>query len=1240
MAAFTLDVSPLVDPTHLTHLLIIMNTANMLLGLGGTGAKILCELAELLSQDSRWVAHADTDLYFLLIDTDTGDLEACQGRIRSALKSAYCEVLPLAQNLTTLSPLLSQWCEKFEDLKTSDPSAYAKGMKRFAEHWWFPQDEEPSLNPINAFQAQRVQNIHSGAGQVPAVSHFCTWNRMKEISQAYRDMFQAVQNRRAGGLERNANPVSAPNVFFLGSFAGGTGRGALIPAAFRFKQDFIERFDSTVSPSLYVFDASCFEQILKPSEINTVYMNALSGFSELSAWEEIHKAPPADPSDSLFFLPGPSNPADPEHDLVGFTRIKNAESANFIRPFDTVSLTFRQAERIEASSPDQLYSMVAGALYVRMTQTSVGGRLVNEGRGLISIGSSSCRVDVQSIKNYYRDKARYDTLFRLQAPVDIKDLQARSKEHAAAIIARRAALDDAPASLLLKEVPSEKSKASNIFEMFSFLLMQKDAFGGQAMDALTQALHEQSLSRVEDVLGDSFDSNGILSDGGRIQEFAALFERAIAEYAALGSDTNVKDAATWMDEIVGDIVSCAKRPYESVFAETGSAALAGAVAGLIRDRFNAFCTQDLSRASLIKLLDDREPDLRKKMEDVSGRSGILVGKRFDESEIQMVQGTARQTISLIASMALGLALKSDTGPLAALRKRLTAIETNAKCVVDASKHLIQMIAPDEIEKQRKNCFVTRDADGRPQWHDLTNSLLAYDADQRFVKRIIKPLEPTAADGLFLSVGEFGPAITEILAGDEIPEPRRRAVKNPELLDTMRDTMNRQVRYVMRDPASGVNQDVSSLVQFGPALRELWNAWTDELNSHLQDADFEDLCQKFQNFFGVEPRMTPNRDAVQIDGLLPGIAPDESPILAMAVSLARTCYSFWRLKREVDSVLPHVIIMIPIEIRESELDAWKRILKDRVGGEVDVISNKPITLSNGNKAIFNPFILSAYCSDGTEHLDNIESLTYWSTRPEVKGLMRRIDRPDCLPAQFATARPDDPVPERRSLFEGYRGSGFADPCYLHNPTLRKLRWRPWVDKEQAEEDRRSDEIGHVSLVTLYAVWGPAAFLEGSDFKDKALQVMRNCGWPETSILLLGDKERISLQRFPAKLTATGMSAKSQPMPAGIDYDIGGNIDQSLGNLAQVFMKKRPPRFGEAAGALALFAGAEREFREFCEILGEQCGFHPKKNARAFGDLMRSVADQITQFISTKAPAQDDREVLEKAHVAASGFNAAA
>lgn len=1209
-----------------------MNKANILIGLGGTGAKILCELAELLSQDARWVADSDTDLFFLLLDTDGGDLEKSQRRIQDALPHVYCHAQPLARDLASLSPLLGPWHDKFQALKSHDPEAHDKGIARFAEHWWFPKPEEPTFDPIAAFSAHRVQNIHTGAGQVPAVSHFCAWSRMTDISEAYQKLFNAVTNRRASLVGRGENAIQESNVFFLGSFAGGTGRGALIPSAFRFKQDFYQRFQRTISPSLYVFDASCFEKILKKSELNSVRMNALSGFSELSAWERLHVN--AD-EQVPYFLPSPVNPADPEHDVVGFTRVSKELLRQFIRPFDAVSITCRQAENLEASSPDQLYSMLAGALYVRMSQSSIASGATNEGRSLLSIGSASCRVDVQSIKDYYRQRARYDALFRLQAPTDIATRRDQAEDLADEILERRVGVAQAAHSLLAKEPLLEKSKARNIFEMFTCVLFQQDSFGGIALAALNDALNKQDLDLVEETVADRFDSNRKLGDGDFSKEVSAIFNRAVSEFARLHGSGEFNDCHSWTRTLADDITSCEKRERLSVFARTGSAALAGTVAGVMLERLSSFATHDLSRMELMKLIGDTDPDLPGVVAKVQGRSFVMFGERFDPKEIAEVMETARQTLMLMVAQALGLVLKNDDGPFAGLRATLKRIETNARCLADASAFLIQDINPDELEKARKECFVTRNENGRVKWQDLTNSLLDFDSDQRFVKRIIKPLEPTEKDGLRLTVGEFGPVISEILSGPEIPPENRRAVSNPELTGRIKETLARQVRYVAQSDDAAVQQDVATLVQFGPSIRRLWNAWTEELNHHLQDPDFEPLRQRFQNFFGVEPVITPNRDAVRVDGQFNGVSAQDSPILAMAISLARTCQTFWRLKAAQAAADPHVILMVPVDVADTELAAWTTHLNAEIGGRVDLVRNKTITLPNGNRVSYNPFILSAYCADGTTNFDNIESLSYWSTQPQLKDLMRRIDRTDWVPAQFATNEADDAPPEYRTLYPGYRGSGFADPCYLFNSTLRNARWRPWVEKGERMADAAQDNLGRISLVSLYAVWGPEAFL--GEAKDKGLTFMGNCRWPTNSILETKDKERLALRRFPGLLGSSN-PPRFQATLDGIDYTVGGIVEQSLGNLANVFNgTKKDSRYGTAKSGPALFAAATREFDDFCEEVGDHCGFHPNKNSQAFASLMSQLAERIMSYISDNAPAEDDKAVLVAAHGAALAFS---
>jgi len=1217
-----------------------MAQANILIGLGGTGSKIISKLATFLAQDGKWRSKADTDLYILLIDTDQGDITKFKGLIHAALPQAYLDTVHLSETYATLAPLVAEWSKRISNLEQTNPAQARIALKRFAEHWWFADPDTPSFGD-GVFNASLVDNLTMGAGQVPAIGFLLAWHQLEKVSRAFNNLFDASVMRRGDRLQPDR-----VNSLFFGSLAGGTGRGTLIPLAFRYRMDFNQRFGGDLPlTNLYTFDSTCFEPVATEEEKLPQMMNALSGISEISAWLDLHEeGHQFDESleKLLYRLPSERAPHDPSSDLIHFDNLAEGGRRDMkdmasvaTRPFTAVSFTFRRSPVALTNNPEQLYEMIAAGLYVRLSLSSIDGQHVNRNRRLMAIGASTCRVDESAIAGYFRDKARFECLGRLVSPANSEELRRQATNEAKKVMETMFGAADARGALVIEDLGDGENAglhSASILETTARLLFMGESVGNDALATFENALQKDDYRKAMKVVADQFDVESIVSDPEYAKGVASIFSQAVETYARANPGCGFRNLDEWMDAFVERVVGDdAQRDDPSILGRFGSASLASESADCLLQELDQLA-KTLSIASIESETDERLPDLSLELTKRKGRDALVFGDRFNEGERQELRNIAQEVLRFVFAQAFGSLCASDDGPFGALRSRLRRIRANGAAVADAASRLIQGIDVRSLEDRKKKLFVTRRKDGKVDPKSLENAISQFDDPARFIYRTIKPLEPTDRGGVVLQSGPVIEEVRKVLLGDEIPEEKRDARKNPELTSLIDEAVDRNVRYVYinREGDNIVERNVTERFELASVLRELRNAWLDHFETKIGKPDFHDLCQKYENYFGIAPQLSPNGDSVYLDWQPNRRLEDNAlPVLAMAASLVKTSAPFWQLYEPGEK--PRVVCMIPIAAGDgNQRRTWREAIGGALQGQPtpDLVDNQMEADVNNVMVQHNPFMISCYVSEGCQQFDDIRSLAYWETNVELKKILERIEDPKKLPAVFATARARNAAEEYRQLFDGYRGSGFADSCYLHNPVLRTLRWRPWYPDRDAELN--AGRFASMSWLALYAVYGPAWFIEGASCEAAAQSVMSKWSWPAESILEKGVRENIQIRRMPGTIKNYPEQPSFMENVVGIAYRVGNRVDQGIGNLVEVFMDRKDPRDGTRESSLALRKAIEEEYSCFVDKLGMRGGFNPQLNPQTFIEIVQGVSGRINQLIANSPPgAEHDRAVFEAA-----------
>lgn len=214
-----------------------MTAPTLLIGLGGAGSKIVRRVANMVTPQQR------KRLSFVVLDTDINELR----QIEEANPFIHC-------------------------IQTSDPMTVGEYLTKdiHARDTWFP------VNPILNDKA-----LTEGAGQVRAVSRlaFDTAVRSGKLEKLHRAIQELYK------LEPDV-PEQALRITIVGSLAGGTGSGLILPVAMYIKNYLKNHYrnGSSIVRGFFLLPEVFYSVILSEVERNNLKANAYAALREIDAF--------------------------------------------------------------------------------------------------------------------------------------------------------------------------------------------------------------------------------------------------------------------------------------------------------------------------------------------------------------------------------------------------------------------------------------------------------------------------------------------------------------------------------------------------------------------------------------------------------------------------------------------------------------------------------------------------------------------------------------------------------------------------------------------------------------------------------------------------------------------------------------------------------------------------------------------------------------------------------------------
>lgn len=283
-----------------------MIAPTLLVGLGGTGSKIVCRVSQLVSDEQR------DHLGFAVFDTDINELRDIQ-RANSFIK--------IIQTSTKLS------VGEYLNIDTH------------ARDSWFP---------VNAILNSKT--LTEGAGQVRAISRLAfdtalRAGKMEQLHEAIQDLYKLEEGQSEQALR----------VIIVSSLAGGTGSGLILPVALYIKNYLATHFrqSANITRGFFILPEVFDEVIPGQAERNSLRSNAYATLRELDA----------------FLMKGDATLPEQYQDSVKmeFPRVGSTGYDDYkVRPYDFCFLFDAQnAEGSKLNSFNQYLDHAANCIYAQ-----------------------------------------------------------------------------------------------------------------------------------------------------------------------------------------------------------------------------------------------------------------------------------------------------------------------------------------------------------------------------------------------------------------------------------------------------------------------------------------------------------------------------------------------------------------------------------------------------------------------------------------------------------------------------------------------------------------------------------------------------------------------------------------------------------------------------------------------------------------------------------------------------------
>jgi len=1115
--------------------------ANILVGCGGSGIETLIRVNELLAEDGRWRHRVAKDIYYIVIDTEEAKLKKFEATVDFHLRGAERPLIisiELSKGVTNLQPLTyKHFVAPFED------GGNLKGQQRLYAHWW-------NRGPGEPFTAPWATPLYNGAGQCPPASYFLAWRNMKDIEKQFKTLIDQIR-ANAQGKERSA-PLKNLNFCIVAGLAGGTGRGCWTLIAFKMRELF-SKYHATATPLAFLFDASVHENVMQkhPDYRTAMEINSLTGISELSCWmRNIRGDASRKPVYFEYRLPDMEMPEQKDSDVLKVRLDRNVLNA---APVDSAYLVFRDSDRAFLEDNMAAHEMVGAAIYAAITRSKISGEKINNNFPYLGIGTATFEIPSSTIRKYFEGLARVKVL-RLMRKQD-EEVQDDVDG------AESTFLDKTRLLVGLNKMDRSAFKADNqgnLLQRACYFLLESLA---NKIEALHEALKEDDIEGVAEIARS-------LARPDERDALDAAKEAVTKAFGAINPDPNAQ------------FISCLEKLYEKTQSIAAMLLFIQGVNNRLRDTLASMPPADRQWLG-------EDGDLEKLVADYKGKEFLLLGKRYNETEINVVMDKTPNAILFAHYEAFKEALLEAYSPLMQLTERLQGKASRMISILSGEiearlRNELKGLAGSESDEDAfRQLFADPEAPEKGVPHQSET--------ERFYKRIIKPLL-TQSEAMALLTGKITlrPQLRKMVLDamlDRSSDPKWGNSFDPS---TSQEYFVKELETRVRENGVLPENFMEENFSIEMVLSKIREAWQNRLVNLINDNDaYKNAEDRLEAFFGVKPGRTNN----QIDIPMP-----KDFLIQMAISLGRSCQPYWQVADD--------------EIKERQVTVFSptglsdAIAKDKTAkkeiGEAKIELCMPEKGTNEWEGS-NPFLMLAFSSyqlkslvKETDNSLNILSLGYWSRGELLKWLHKCEDPKGTSILSFTS---------------GNKGVGYVDPIYVHEELLSSMRWKPWMTMKS--EDNLELNRGLDALI--YALMEPA---EDSRIKAELEKLKWQC-----PLIRDTGKEKYVFTRKIYKIAEDG-EFRDDP---GCDWKSKSNICVSIWKVLALLMGDADKAKSKKAEKGPNWTNQIlRERKIFWEKIAPRIGCAPGSDDYKF--LKRA----LERFLVTKKDHSetDDRSTWEK------------
>lgn len=996
------------------------NSFQIFVGFGGSGCNALAEMTACIRDDFKAGIKAEKSLCFLMVDTDTTDLEKYSAMIRDNLSDYFADrVSPMIHMLNLGAP----WSrgerfdhsikERFSRINDRHPDSYDS----YCESFWMRAPGDPFTFPY-------IVDPTKGAGQMPLSSHVMAWWSADNLRKVMDEAVTQVIQRRAGDTQRC-------DIYFVNSLAGGTGRGCWSALAFMLVSILAEKSVAAVPYGLFL-DASTFHDI--PGEQQSrLKLNSATGISEILMWlRNSHKGETENKKNQYLLL----HPDHPDTALAVVNNLgmlpvaSNEEVSRGMHqssftgsPVNHACLLFGANQSGLVCPTKSEYQRQAGQILYALFKYSdfVSKKINNEVLRLFSLGSSTYRVPIDAIKDYMNEYAKLSLLEKYFT----KDVPSFNAEEAFADLFGMA-----------PEEAVHKNADWNFIQRLDSMVAEK-AQVLYGTTTLGQLLTDEETTKqvVKDWLeaGEAFDkepgSGCVLGD----------FLNAYATTAGVASGPAVKGVKP--GQVLAGVLG--RRifkpdigPDKSVYSIKQCLTVLSEAKSYLESLeiyFRARVEKKEWKGS-VKLSPERYlhrsiVSLHELVEKYKGGGGFLGlggGERFDKGERGDLEEKALQAIRGKLSNSL---LEELVAALPLASQELGEIKSTVSSLLAVVEKEVKSIRTS-LEGLKAEAFISR-----PEQVALKD--IADPADQEAHYRITfkSPMSPKIEEAIKKAILHSIEG-KESSAADEAITTLRKLISDAVQLEAQThgaladhdgeklQEFRLQVRQNLAVVVNSLETDESFLKrEFG--LGRVLLRYVEEAKGYIRKMagkQRSEIIQQYRDVLGV--KLDEEQESISPSELIIGLA-------SFAARHTKPWARYAGVKRY--EMVGSTYVYAPFG-GDMTIDDMKRRLPNRVDGvsvDAEIKENDHFQLVGLACAKFDGW----RDDNQSENLGGLVSLNFWKN-PEVKELLEA--------AEVTTRESNLAVGGFvKTEYSRRGGIGYIDPRFVFDEKWRELRWKPWA-----------------------------------------------------------------------------------------------------------------------------------------------------------------------------------------------------